>query len=469
MTFLPSNIFVNKIQVSKILLLAIGTTMILIIPVHNTLAAITLGDQVQRTPIQSACRCVIFRMDDIQDFGFQAGQLAVMNMFLSKNLKLTTGIIMHDIGNDTKVMDKIKEGYQKGLFELALHGWKHVDYTKLSLADQTNSLIMANIKMYKIFGNTSDIFFPPYGPFNMDTIQAMHQLDLQIISSTLPDEYNFDHSFVTGGIARNDESNNTVYHMSAMTLFKSHPIENILADVVQLIQKYGYAGIILHPQDFLKMGADTNFTNIVEENEIRDLSRLIDYITSQNIPIKSFHEVLGQINQMYLNSGSLSRKHIGMSKQQICSTGWTATGYFTPYENDYNGSKITVKVDGISRTFFKSFLDDVNEESTGKSKEGDYIVTYNAGKTYNSIDKPLTSIGTVLRIGDIATDPSVIPSLTKNVMIPTLLPPWNSQIFTATDTGLIIKGKHIDVYTGEGKAAKDETIRITSSDNILCY
>jgi hypothetical protein len=33
----------------------------------------------------------------------------------------------------------------------------------------------------------------------------------------------------------------------------------------------------------------------------------------------------------------------------------------------------------------------------------------------------------------------------------------------------MIKGKHIDVYTGEGKAAKDETIRITSSDNILCY
>jgi 3D (Asp-Asp-Asp) domain-containing protein len=96
-------------------------------------------------------------------------------------------------------------------------------------------------------------------------------------------------------------------------------------------------------------------------------------------------------------------------------------------------------------------------------------VTYTAGKTYNSIDKPLTSIGTVLRIGDIATDPSVIHLLTKNVMIPTLLPPWNSQIFTTTDTGLMIKGKHIDVYTGEGKAAKDETIRITSLDNILCY
>jgi 3D (Asp-Asp-Asp) domain-containing protein len=172
---------------------------------------------------------------------------------------------------------------------------------------------------------------------------------------------------------------------------------------------------------------------------------------------------------MYLNSGALSAKHIGMSKQQICSTGWTATGYSTPYENDYNGSEITVKVNGTSRTFLKSFLDAVNEESTGRSKEGDYIATYDAGKIYSSIDEPLNSIGTVLRIGDIATDPSVIPLTTKHIMIPTLLPPWNSQIFTATDIGPMIKGKHIDVYTGEGKAAKEETIRITSSDNILCY
>jgi 3D (Asp-Asp-Asp) domain-containing protein len=317
----------------------------------------------------------------------------------------------------------------------------------------------------------------------MDTIEAMRQLDLHIISTSSPDENSFEYgrsNFAPRSITSNDESNNMVYDMSAMTLFKSidpvnkqklvkNPVENILADVVQHVQKYGYAGIILHPQDFLKMGADGNFTDTVEENDVRDLSRLIDYITSQNTPIKSFHEVLGQINQTYLNSGLLSAKHMGMSKQQICSTGWTVTGYSTPYEDDYNGIKITVKVDGISRTFFKSFLDAVNVESTGKSKQGDYIVTYDAGKTYNSIGKPLTSIGTVLRIGDIATDPSVIPLLTKNIMIPTLLPPWNSQIFEATDIGPMIKGKHIDVYTGEGKTAKDETIRITSSDNILCY
>jgi len=263
-------------------------------------------------------------MDDIQDFGFQAGQLAIMNMFLSKNLKLTTAIIMHDIGNDPMhdmVIHKVKEGYQKGLFELALHGWKHVDYTKLSLADQKSSLLMANIKMHKIFGNTSDMFFPPYGTFNNDTIEAMRQLGLQIISTDAYNEYIFDNGrsiFVSGASEPNHEANNTVYHMSAMVLYKSivtgpycstymqmcyskqklvkHPIEKILADVVQLVRKYGYAGIILHPQDFLKINSEGNLTNIVDENETRDHSRLIDYIASMNIPIRSFHEVLGYIS-----------------------------------------------------------------------------------------------------------------------------------------------------------------------------
>ena len=45
---------VVSILTATILLLAIGTTMTAIIPVHNTLAAVTLGDQVQRTPIQAA-------------------------------------------------------------------------------------------------------------------------------------------------------------------------------------------------------------------------------------------------------------------------------------------------------------------------------------------------------------------------------------------------------------------------------
>ena len=49
-----------------------------------------------------ACDCVIFRMDDIQDFWIEQGQIAPMNLFISKNQSLSLGLIMHNIGNDSK-------------------------------------------------------------------------------------------------------------------------------------------------------------------------------------------------------------------------------------------------------------------------------------------------------------------------------------------------------------------------------
>jgi peptidoglycan/xylan/chitin deacetylase (PgdA/CDA1 family) len=244
-------------------------------------------------------------MDDIQDYGFQRGQIAAMDVFLSRNLKLTPGLIMHDIGNDTMVIDKVREGYQKGLFELAIHGWQHVDYTKLSLADQKNTMQMANVKMKTLFGTTSDIFLPPYGPFDGNTIEAMHQVGLKILSSSIPDEYNFDKdqsNFIADGVSRNSSiEKNMIYHMSAMTIFKSLdsknqklvkvPLVNIIADVTQNIKEYGYAGIVIHPQDFLIMGADGNFMDKLDESQLKELSQVIDFILSKNIPIKSFHEV----------------------------------------------------------------------------------------------------------------------------------------------------------------------------------
>jgi peptidoglycan/xylan/chitin deacetylase (PgdA/CDA1 family)/3D (Asp-Asp-Asp) domain-containing protein len=423
------------------------------------------------------CNCIIFRLDDIADWN-QPGQHAIMNMFLSKNLKLTLAIIMHDIGNDTTIIDKVKEGYQKGLFELALHGWKHVDYTKLSLADQKSTMLMANIKMHKIFGNTSDMFFPPYGTFNNDTIEAMRQLGLHIISADLPNEYNFDHgrsNFVTGASEPDHEANNTVHHMSATEYYKSvvtgvrcslsskgcslaqklykHPIEKILADVVQLMRKYGYAIIILHPQDFLKINSEGNFINIVNETETRDLSRLIDYTTSHNIPIRSFHEVLGYKEPA----------------RPGCTTGWFITGYINTNESDYPTTPATtIMVGGQMYSFNTKFLNDTQINGYGLTKYGWYLYTYDSGTTWGSEAAPYDASGNVLQVGKtIAVDKTQIPFGTT-VTIPTLPAPWNSYHYVASDSGGGVVGKHIDVFTGTGKAAAAQSYAITGYNNTVC-
>ncbi|MDQ6862702.1 MAG: polysaccharide deacetylase family protein, partial [Thermoproteota archaeon] len=130
------------------------------------------------------CNCVVFRMDDIQGKWLENAQLAPMNLFISKNQSLTLGLIMNPVGNDTKVINKVHEGEQKGLFELALHGWNHVDYTKLSEQEQKDTLLKANEKMQRLLGHKSNIFITPWDTFNNDTIKAMSQLGLRILSSS---------------------------------------------------------------------------------------------------------------------------------------------------------------------------------------------------------------------------------------------------------------------------------------------
>jgi membrane-bound lytic murein transglycosylase len=55
------------------------------------------------------------------------------------------------------------------------------------------------------------------------------------------------------------------------------------------------------------------------------------------------------------------------------------------------------------------------------------------------------------------------------VQIATLPTPWASKTFRATDIGVGITGQHIDVFTGTGSAAEQETFRITSDNNRVCF
>ena len=52
--------------------------------------------------------------------------------------------------------------------------------------------------------------------------------------------------------------------------------------------------------------------------------------------------------------------------------------------------------------------------------------------------------------------------------IATLPSPWGTKTFRASDIGVGIVGQHIDVFTGAGKDAEQETFRITSENNRVC-
>ncbi|HXS59301.1 MAG TPA: polysaccharide deacetylase family protein [Candidatus Sulfopaludibacter sp.] len=225
-----------------------------------------------------------------------------MNLFLSKKESLTLGLIMHKIGNDSKIIDKIKSGYNKGLFELALHGWDHEDFSKLKEQEQQNLLQNANNKMEVLFGKKSEIFIPPYDPFNNDTIKAMNQIGIPIISSLNYEENNFDNKSIFNSkynIQNEKIKINNILHIPGTIEFRTYinnswhkePLDNISNAITNNLNHYGYAVIVLHPQDFLKIDKKGNLSKEFDINSINDLSFLLDNLKAKKIPVVSFNKL----------------------------------------------------------------------------------------------------------------------------------------------------------------------------------
>ena len=251
---------------------------------------------------QSPCNCVIFRMDDVHDNFIDEAQAAAMNLFILKNQPLTLGLIMGDIGNDITISQHIVKGVEKGLFELGLHGWDHVDYTKLSEVHQKDSLKKANDKMQHLYGNTSNIFITPYGKFSDETINSMSQLGIKILSAATFSESDFDNNNSVFNANNYNGSAASVFHVPAMTVFKSNeankkpikiPIYQILSDVDSNIKRYGYAVIVFHPQDFVKTDQNGKLSNNLDQKELNDLSNLIDYLLLKEIPFTTMSKLVG--------------------------------------------------------------------------------------------------------------------------------------------------------------------------------
>jgi len=148
-----------------------------------------------------------------------------------------------------------------------------------------------------------------------------------------------------------------------------------------------------------------------------------------------------------------------------CTSDWYITGYFLPIESDYSGKLVEISVDGFKQFYLADFLEDVKIEGWGRTNSGNYLGWYHGA--YVISDAYLDSHGNDLIIGMVAVDDLVIEHGSE-LTIPTLPEPWNNMVFSGSDEGPSIIGKHIDVFTGEGINAENETFRITSSNNKVC-
>jgi hypothetical protein len=166
-----------------------------------------------------------------------------------------------------------------------------------------------------------------------------------------------------------------------------------------------------------------------------------------------------------------------MASNNNCSIGWYIEGYFFPIESDYDGQgdaqTITINSlndtnNAITRTLNSEFLENVQMEGWGLTKQGDYIGSWN-DEFWGPISSPVPIPSRYPLVASVTsgTDRSIIP-YGEIFTIPTLPSPWNTKTFMALDPGNSTIGKQVNIYTGIGSSAEKEKAKITGIENILC-
>ena len=157
-----------------------------------------------------------------------------------------------------------------------------------------------------------------------------------------------------------------------------------------------------------------------------------------------------------------------------CSDGWRITGYYTPVETDYTSTETReIEISGPDRETFKEsfnadFLKTVFDddqgfgEGWGKTRLGWYVGEYNG--RWHKADAPLDANDKPLEADAVAVDRSVVPAGSV-VEIPDLPGDLGKLRFKSTDVGVTVHGKHIDVYTGEGREARRKMWQFTYEDD----
>jgi len=324
--------------------------------------------------VANGCNCVIFRMDDLQDFFVNTVQVAIMDEFTSRGEFLSIGPIFNDFANgiDTSIVDTATAGVTSGLFEVFVHGWNHTDFSTFNLEDQTNQLQLAQDKAELIFGSNTTFFVPPFNAYNTNSTDAMVATDFETISSEgIVDP---DPDFVADGISNIVDSRG-LYHLPSDAKFidfgENPPARilnsQILDDIDTSIALRGYAVVTLHAQDHAQTFPNGTYINAPNATLMNDLEIIIDGVKLKNYPIRTFGQVIA-------------------------------------YNGNISIGNVT-KVEGNSGT--SNFVFDVTRTSTSGTMSVDYTTQNNSASS--SSDYVLTSGTLNFLDGGLATLPITVP------------------------------------------------------------
>lgn len=279
--------YVNKVNTTKVkelelLIETIQSKNLRILPIGSIenydVAQNVTSDQ---EDIAANCNCLAFRLDNVQDFWLNDVQNTLLDTLDKKDVPITISVIGKFIGDDPKVVDKIKEKLKDpSQARIANRGWEHIDHTSYDKEKQAASIRQTNEKISKVFGVSSAIFVPPYDTFNEGTLEAARQNKVVYFSANIAQEK----LEFRPDLLRHIPSTESFANLVDDDPFLNGTIQQKALQKVRLsLTQYGFAVVSMQPSDFA-VKTDV-FQNEVNADKLALLEALIDDARASGINI----------------------------------------------------------------------------------------------------------------------------------------------------------------------------------------
>ncbi|MEM3161181.1 MAG: polysaccharide deacetylase family protein [Nitrososphaera sp.] len=249
-------------------------------------------------PAGEKCRCVAFRLDDIQDYYLRDVQIEMMDTFERRDLDLTVGVIGNYFGQDQVMVSYIKERLKgEPRLEIANHGWNHERFVLLDSYGQSRLMGMTNDKLSQIFGFKPLVFIAPYNAINNNTFWAARQNSILYVSANMtvdpppysgPDLFRYHETALTGDLS------------AGGTSWPGYPHTKTMDAIRKSVDRHGFAVVTMHPMEF-SVRSGLNFEDRVDRQQMAELELLLNAIDAEGYEVVTVGELSRRALQAGLN------------------------------------------------------------------------------------------------------------------------------------------------------------------------
>ncbi|MDO8509234.1 MAG: DUF2334 domain-containing protein [Nanoarchaeota archaeon] len=223
---------------------------------------------------------IILRLDDIAAWRYKEISNWIITEILSRDMGVTLGVIPQNLGKDPKVVKYLNNLKMNPLIEISLHGFNHEENEFLNLNEEEalSKIIAGKNEIVNVTGVVPATFIPPYNEYSSEVKDALMEQGFKIFSAK-EDEYNIDQNYYSIGY------NARTYDFYTKRFI---PVEEIISDCRQSLNKTGICVVMIHPQDYLAEPSSEN----IDLEKYNEFLKLLNELQELDVQFKTFKDLI---------------------------------------------------------------------------------------------------------------------------------------------------------------------------------